>query len=111
MYYNLKIDKLLNEKEILENSFKQTSQSVDEIILHQNIKQLLLQNYAPSNNKKDFVKLTDIKALLKEHGIPKNDANVLQEIAQSIFPKSAFKATSTIYSKQIRNFFTCLKIQ
>lgn len=75
------------------------------------IKDILLENFEIGDNT-DFIKLIEIKKLLKNHSELKDkDVISLIYIIQDTFDGIEFKKDSTINNKSTRNFFAKLKIK
>lgn len=75
------------------------------------IKKFLIENFE-IGTKKDFVKLNDIKKLLKNtNELNNKDLLPLVDIIHNTFNDAEFKKNSSINNISIRNFFTKLKIK
>ena len=72
------------------------------------IKNLLLETYEIGEDK-DFVKLKDVKDILKSNGIKEKDIISIIKIVLDTFEDSDFKENSCVNNKSIRNFFIKLK--
>ena len=87
-------------------------QCIRKLFLNDNkdtIKNILLENYEISTDK-DYVKLKDIKELLKNNGIKEKDIVTIMKIVLDTFDDILFFKVSHINNKQIYNFFKCLKL-
>lgn len=75
------------------------------------IKKFLTDNFE-NGIKQDYVKLVDIKRLLKEStSIEIRDQDFLINIVKSVFNKTEFKINSRIGNTGTRNFFKFLKMK
>lgn len=68
------------------------------------IKEILLQNFQIGKSK-DFVKLKDIKEILKNNGIVEKNNITLNNIVQNMFEDVEFKERININNKSYRNIF------
>uniref|UniRef100_A0A6C0E1N9 Uncharacterized protein n=1 Tax=viral metagenome TaxID=1070528 RepID=A0A6C0E1N9_9ZZZZ len=68
----------------------------------------IIRQYYEHGDKKDFVKRTDIKRLLRANGIHLS-LEQLQHIVLKCFPNAVYKENSRLNNKNMRSFFTVLK--
>jgi prophage antirepressor-like protein len=73
------------------------------------IKRVLLDNFEVGGPK-DYVKLKDIKLVLKNGGVKENDIISIIKIVLDTFEESEFKEKSTVNNKFLRNYFLKLKL-
>lgn len=74
------------------------------------ITDLLLDNFEKGDDK-DYVKLTDIKSILKQGGIKEKDVVSIKKLVEETFDEVEFKDRSTVSKNRIRNFFLGLKMK
>lgn len=111
--------KLLVDKytSLRNNNFKydepDTFTSMRKLYLNDNkdvITDLLTEHFEKGDDK-DYVKMTDIKAVLKQGGVKEKDVITIQKLVEGTFEGVEFKANSSINKKSVRNFFLSLKVK
>lgn len=81
-------------------------------ILHEiELKKFLIDNYEYSLNRADFIKLKDIKKLLKQNGIIIKDFKIIIKIIEDIFEGVEYKDKIYIDYIQIYTCFTYFKFK
>ena len=74
------------------------------------IKRILLENFEMGYSKDDFVKLKDIKSVLKNGGVKEKDVITIKYIVEETFDTINFKEFRRIEHIGIKNSFQYLKI-
>ena len=72
------------------------------------IRDLLMDNFEKGGNK-DYVKMVDIKNVLKNGGIKEKDVITIQKLVLDIFNDIEFRENSYMNNKKERNYFIGLK--
>lgn len=70
----------------------------------------LLQEHFEQGDDKDFVKMTDIKNVLKQGGIKEKDIITIQKLVEEVFEDAEFKSDTTINGDRIRRAFLRLRL-
>ena len=70
----------------------------------------LLQEHFEQGEDKDFVKMTDIKNVLKQGGIKEKDIITIQKLVEEVFEDAEFKSDTTINGDRIRRAFVRLRL-
>ncbi len=93
----------------LENNYNHVMNSKPFIKVKPNtFKDILLDNFEESSSKKDFVKLKDIKNLLKENNVKFSKESLHDDILD-VFPGSEFCSRKIIKYRDYTNVFMNLK--
>lgn len=69
----------------------------------------LLHEHFEEGGQNDYVKLTDIKNVLKTGGIKEKDIITIQKIVEETFEKVDYKENSSVNNRSMRRFFLRLK--
>jgi hypothetical protein len=75
------------------------------------IKNILLDNFEISENRDDFVKVKEIKDVLKKNDIIEKDLIKLKYIVEDAFEGIEFRENTTVNNKHCRNIFLQLNIK
>jgi hypothetical protein len=79
--------------------------------LNYKIKNILLENFEISENRDDFVKVKEIKDVLKKNDIIEKDLIKLKYIVEDAFEGIEFRENTTVNNKHCRNIFLQLNIK
>jgi hypothetical protein len=71
----------------------------------------ILQEHFERGKEDDYVKMTDIKSILKAGGIKEKDVITIRKLIEETFEDVEFKDNSRIKGKAVRNFFVKLKLK
>jgi P4 family phage/plasmid primase-like protien len=110
----LMIDKY-NELKQMEFKYNepQAFSSMRKLYLNDNkdvITDLLLESLETGGDK-DYVKLTDIKNILKQGGVKEKDVITIKKLVEDTFDEVEFKEMSSVNNKKIRNYFLGLRLK
>jgi P4 family phage/plasmid primase-like protien len=71
----------------------------------------LLQEHFEQSDHKDYVKITDIKNVLKQGGIKEKDIITIQKLVEEVFEDAEFRNDSTVNGDRVRRVFVGLKLK
>jgi putative DNA primase/helicase len=71
----------------------------------------LLEEHIEKGDAKDYVKMTDIKALLKQGGVKEKDVISIQKLVEDHFEDVEFRENSYVNNKKVRNYFLGIKLK